>query len=97
MATHFSELNSLLEFLNHNKEGIVDTKITSIRKGNFNEYQYYIGIKVFTLPKFKNKQFMWETNSTHICDFLPDKELTGKEEKDFIVDGLQEVFASALN
>lgn len=100
MAVHFSELNSLLDFLNHNKAGIGDTKVTSIRKGGFNEYegyQYCIGIKIFTLPKFKNKQFMWDTNSTYICDFLPDKGLTEKEEKDFIIDGLQDVFASALD
>ena len=100
MAVHFSELNSLLDFLNNNKEGIGDTKITSIRKGSFNEYEgyhYCIGVKIFTLPKFKNKQFMWDTNSTYICDFLPDKDLTEKEEKEFIIDGLQEVFASALN
>ena len=100
MATHFSELNSLIDFLNHNKAGISDTKITSIHKGNFNTYegyQYCIGIKIFTLPKYKNKQFMWDTNSTYIFDFLPDKDLTAKEEDNFIIGGLQDVFASALN
>lgn len=99
MAEHFTELNSLLAFLDHNKEGISDTKVTSINKGDFNEmegYQYCIGIKIYTLPQFKNKQFMWETNSTYICDFLPDKNLTKKEEKECIINGLQEVFASAL-
>lgn len=100
MATHFSELNSLLDFLNRNKEGVGDTKVTSIHKGNFNEYeglQYCIGIKVITLPRFKNKQFMWDTNSTYVCDFLPDNELTEKEEKEYIIDGLQDIFASALD
>jgi len=100
MAEHFTELNSLLDFLNHNKEGIDDIKVTSINKGNFNEmegYQYCIGIKIITLPKFKNKQFMWETNTTYICDYLPDKALTKKEEKESIIDGLQETFASALD
>lgn len=100
MATHFSELNSLFDFLNHNKDGIGDTKVTSIHKGSFNDttgYQYCIGIKIVTLPKFKNKQFMWDTNSTYICDFLPDKDLTKKEEKEFIIDGLQDIFASALD
>ena len=100
MAEHFTNLNSLLDFLNCNKAGISDTKVTSIHKYNFNEmegYQYCIGIKVYTLPKFKNKQFMWETNSTYIFDFLPDKDLTEKEEKEFIIDGLQELFASALD
>ena len=100
MAKHFTELNSLINFLDHNKEGIDAVKVTSINKGNFNEYEgfpYYIGIKIITLPKFKNKQFMWETNSTYICDYLPDKALTEKEEKEYIVDGLQEIFASALD
>jgi len=100
MATHFSELNSLLDFFNRNKDGISDTKVTSINKSNFNEYegrQYCIGIKVFTLPRFKNKQFMWDTNSTYICDFLPDNEMTEKEEKEYIIDGLQDIFASALD
>ncbi|AUV60052.1 hypothetical protein HOS78_gp116 [Lactobacillus phage Bacchae] len=100
MATHFSKLNSLIDFLNHNKDGIGDTKITSIHKGSFNSYegyQYCIGIKIVTLPKFKNKQFMWDTNSTYICDFLPDKDLTKNEEKELIIDGLQDIFASALN
>ncbi|QBJ03685.1 hypothetical protein HWC09_gp034 [Lactobacillus phage 3-521] len=99
MAQHFRELGSLLDFLQHNKDGISDTKITSIHKDNFNTYegyQYHIGIKVFTTPKYKNKQFMWETNSTYIFDYLPDKELTEKEEKEAIIDGLQEVFASSL-
>lgn len=99
MAEHFTNLNSLIDFLESNKDDIGDTKITSIHKGNFNEYegyQYCIGIKVFTLPKFKNKQFMWNTNSTYIEDYLPDKDLTEKEEKECIIDGLQEVFASAL-
>ena len=100
MAEHFTELSSLIDFLNHNKEGVVDIKVTSINKDNFNSYegyQYSIGIKIFTLPKYKNKQFMWETNSTYICDYLPDKDLTEKEEKECIIDGLQEVFASALD
>ena len=100
MAKHFTELNSLIDFLNHNKKGISDTKVTSINKSSFNEYegyQYYIGIKIFTQPQFKNKQFMWETNSTYICDYLPDKALTEKEEKEYIIDGLQEIFASALD
>ena len=100
MATHFTELNSLLDFLNHNKKGISDIKVTSINKGNFNEmegYQYCIGIKIITLPKFKNKQFIWDTNSTYIFDFLPDKDLTEKEEKECIIDGLQEMFANALD
>ena len=99
MAEHFTELSSLFGFLNHNKKGIDAVKVTSINKGDFNEmegYQYCIGIKIITLPKFKNKQFMWETNSTYTCDYLPDKELTKKEEKECIIDGLQEVFASAL-
>ena len=100
MAAHFTELNSLIDFLNHNKKGINDTKVTSIHKNGFNTYegyQYYIGIKIFTLPKFKNKQFIWETNSTYIDDFLPDKDLTEKEEKEFIVDGLEEIFANVLS
>lgn len=100
MAEHFTELNSLINFLQHNKDGVCDTKITSIRKGNFNEYegyQYCIGIKIYTLPQFKNKQFMWETNSTYICDYLPEKDLTEKEEKNHIIDGLQEVFANVLD
>jgi len=100
MATHFSKLSSLVDFLNNNKNGICDTKVTSVNKGDFNEYegyQYRIGIKAITLPKFKNKQFMWDTNSTYICDFLPDNDLTKKEEKGFIIDGLQDIFASALN
>lgn len=99
MASHFSNLNSLLDFLNRNKEGTSDIKITSIHKDNFNTYegyQYHIGIKVFTTPKYNNKQFMWETNSTYIFDYLPDKELTEKEEKEAIIDGLQEVFSSSL-
>lgn len=99
MASHFSNLNSLFDFLQHNKEGISDTKITSIHKDSFNEYegyQYHIGVKIITLPKFKNKQFVWETNSTYIFDYLPDGDLTEKEEKEAIIDGLQEVFASAL-
>ena len=99
MAEHFTDLSSLFVFLNHNKEGISDTKITSINKGDFNEmegFQYCIGIKIHTLPQFKNKQFMWETNSTYICDYLPDRALTEKEEKECIIDGLQDVFASAL-
>lgn len=100
MAKHFTELNSLIDFLQHNKDDISDTKITSIRKDNFNAYegyQYYIGIKIFTTPKYKNKQFIWETNSTYVCDYLPDKAFTEKEEKEYIVDGLQEIFASALD
>lgn len=100
MAEHFTELNSLLDFLNQNKENIGDTKVTSIYKGDFNTYdgyQYGIGIKVFTIPKFKNRQFMWDTNSTYICDFLPDRDLTEKEEKEFIIEGLQDMFANALN
>lgn len=100
MATHFSELNSLIDFLYHNNDVIGDTKVTSIHKGIFNEYegyQYCIGIKIVTLPKFKNKQFMWDTNSAYICDFLPDKDLTEKKEKEFIIDGLQDIFASALD
>ncbi|AUG84675.1 hypothetical protein HOU90_gp049 [Lactobacillus phage Lpa804] len=100
MAAHFSELNSLIDLLYHNNDVIGDTKVTSIHKGSFNEYegyQYCIGIKIVTLPKFKNKQFMWDTNSTYICDFLPDKDLTEKGEKEFIIDGLQDVFASALD
>ena len=99
MAEHFTNLNSLLDFLTQNEENISDTKVTSINKGSFNTYegyQYYIGIKVFTIPKFKNKQFVWDTNSTYICDYLPDGGLTEKEEKEAIIDGLQEVFASAL-
>lgn len=99
MAEHFTKLSSLIDFLNHNKEGIGDTKITSIHKGSFNTYegyQYCIGIKIFTLPKYKSKQFMWETNSTYIEDFLPDKDLTQKEEKECIIDGLQDMFANAL-
>ena len=100
MATHFTELNSLIDFLDHNKKGISAIKVTSIHKDSFNTYegyQYCIGIKVFTLPKFKNKQFMWNTNSTYIFDFLPDKDLTEKEEKEFITDELQDMLASALD
>jgi len=100
MASHFSNLNSLLDFLNRNKEGTSDIKITSVHKDAFNTYegyQYHIGVKIFTVPKFKNKQFMWDTNSTYICDFLPEGDLTEKEEKEAIIDGLQEVFASALS
>ena len=100
MATHFTELNSLIDFLDHNKKGISAIKVTSIHKDSFNTYegyQYCIGIKIFTIPKFKNKQFIWETNSTYIDDFLPDKDLTEKEEKEFIIDGLQEIFANALS
>lgn len=100
MAEHFTNLNSLFDFLDHNKNGIEAVKVTSINKGNFNEYEgfpYFIGIKIFTLPKFKNKQFMWETNSTYIYDYLPDKALTEKEEKKYIIDGLQDMLASALD
>ena len=100
MAAHFSELNSLIDFLYHNNDVIGDAKVTSIHKGSFNEYegyQYCIGIKIVTLPKFKNKQFMWDTNSSFICDFLPDKDLTKKEEQRFIIDGLQDIFASTLD
>lgn len=99
MASHFSNLNSLLDFLNRNKESISDTKITSLHKDSFNSYegyQYHIGIKLFTTPKYKNKQFMWETNSTYIFDYLPDRDLAEREEKEYIIDGLQEELASAL-
>lgn len=100
MAAHFTELNSLIDFLYHNNDVIEGAKVTSIHKGNFNEYegyQYCIGIKIFTLPKYKNKQFMWDTNSTYIFDFLPDKGLTKKEEKQLIISGLYDIFASALD
>ena len=99
MTSHFRELSSLFDFLQHNKDGISDTKVTSIHKDSFNSYegyQYHIGIKLFTTPKYKNKQFMWETNSTYIFDYLPDRDLTEREEKEYIIDGLQEELASAL-
>jgi len=40
---------------------------------------------------------MWDTNSTYIFDFLPDKDLMDKDEKECIIDRLQEMFANALD
>ena len=79
-----TNLNGIYEFIEHNREGIDELKVTSLKQYDFNSiegYQVQLNVKITTKPKFKNCLIKVFTNSTYIADFYPDD-----NDKDFMTD-----------
>lgn len=67
-------LNSekLSDFAYRNREKIEDFKVTKVVQTAFNDmegWQYYVNVKFFTKPGYKNKILTLHTNSTYVEDY----------------------------
>lgn len=66
--------NSICEWINKNQEYINAIRVTSIVKNGFNNIEgtrFVVGIKIFTIDGYKNKQFQTLINTSYCDEDLP--------------------------
>ncbi|MFT8556589.1 hypothetical protein [Liquorilactobacillus hordei] len=99
MSRETAKLERITKFIERNGKIITGVKCTSLRENGFNDMegtQWVVGIKVFTIEKYRNVQFSWFTNSTCIDDYYLDnnKNPTNKEFKNSVMENIEDHLAT---